>query len=54
MMGRQQEQPEQPFYTFQLDRDVPRDHLLRQIDANLDLSEIQSAVRPYYSSIGRS
>ena len=38
MMGRQHQQPEQLFYTFQLERHVPSDHLLRQIDAILDLT----------------
>jgi transposase len=53
MMGRQQEQPEQLFYTFRLERHVPSDHLLRQVDAILDLSAIRRAIQPYYSSIGR-
>ena len=37
MMGRQQQQPDQLFYTFQLERHVPSDHLLRRIDVILDL-----------------
>jgi hypothetical protein len=41
MMGRQQKQPEQLFYTFQLERHVPSGHLLRQIDAILDLSIVR-------------
>jgi transposase len=52
-MGRQQQQPEQLFYTFQLERHVASDHLLRQIDAILDLSGIRRAIQPYYSSTGR-
>jgi transposase len=52
MMGRQQ-QPEQLFYTFQLERHIPSDHLLRRIDTILDLSAIRRAIQPYYSSIGR-
>lgn len=35
-MTGQQQQPEQLFYTFQLERPVPSDHLLRHIDAILD------------------
>ena len=53
MMGQQQRQPEQLFYTFQLERHIPSDHLLRQIDAILDLRAIRRAIEPYYSSIGR-
>ena len=53
MMGRQHRQPEQLFYTFQLERHVPADHLLRQIDAILDLSAIRRTLQPYYSSTGR-
>ena len=52
MTGRQQ-QPDQLFYTFQLERHIPSDHLLRDIDAILDLSAIRHAIQPYYSSIGR-
>ncbi len=52
MMGQQQQQPEL-FYTFQLERHVPPDHLLRQIEAILDLRAIRGAIRPYYSSTGR-
>jgi hypothetical protein len=39
MMGRQ-DKPERLFYKFSLERHVPEDHLLRQIDAVLDLSGI--------------
>ena len=53
MMGRQQEQSEQLFYTFRLERHVPHDHLLRHIDAILDLSAIRRSMQPYYSSTGR-
>jgi transposase len=53
MMGRQREQAEPLFYTFQLERHIPSDHLLRQIDAILDLSAIRRAIQPYYSSTGR-
>ena len=53
MMGRQQPQPEQIFYEFQLERHVPVDHILRHIDAVLDLGAIRRAVEPYYASTGR-
>ena len=44
MMGRQDE-PAQLFYRFSLDRHVPAGHLLRQIDAVLDLSTIRRTLR---------
>lgn len=52
MMGRQDE-PEQLFYRFNLERHVPPDHLLRQIDAVLDLSAIRRTLVPYYATGGR-
>ena len=52
MMGRQDE-PAQLFYKFSLDRHVPADHLLRQIDAVLDLSTIRRPLAPYYAVGGR-
>ena len=52
MMGRQDE-PAQLFYKFSLDRHVPADHLLRQIDAVLDLSTIRRTLAPYYATGGR-
>lgn len=52
MMGRQDE-PEQLFYKFSLDRHVPADHILRQIDAVLDLSTIRRRLAPYYAVGGR-
>src|SRR5271156_6181748 len=52
MMGRQDE-PAQLFYKFSLDRHVPADHLLRQIDAVLDLSTIRRTLAPYYAAGGR-
>src|ERR1700689_4643610 len=52
MMGRQDE-PEQLFYAFRLEDHVPADHLLRGIDAVLDLGKIRASLAPYYSSTGR-
>jgi hypothetical protein len=46
MMGRQQE-PEQLFYNFRLETHVPQGHLLRDIDAVLDLSAMRRALAPY-------
>jgi transposase len=52
MMGRQEE-PARLFYRFNLERHVPADHLLRQIDAVLDLSAIRHTLAPYYAAGGR-
>lgn len=52
MMGRQDE-PAQLFYRFSIERHVPADHLLRRIDAVLDLSAIRLALAPYYAQGGR-
>ena len=52
VMGRQDE-PERLFCKFSLERHVPVDHLLRQIDAVLDLSAIRRALAPYYAANGR-
>ena len=41
------------FYAFDLDRVVPPDHLVRQIDAVLDLSWVHKGLAPYYSHTGR-
>lgn len=52
MMGRQ-EAPAQLFYEFDLERHVPSDHMLREIDRFLDGDALRDALRPYYSSLGR-
>ena len=52
MMGTQVA-PEQLFYEFCLENHVPNDHILRQIDPFLDLSEVRTTLRPYYSHLGR-
>lgn len=41
------------FYDFCLDDHVPHDHLLRQIDRLLDLSELRNHLAPFYSHTGR-
>ena len=41
------------FYEFCLDDRVPADHLLRKIDAVLDLSWLREELKPHYSDIGR-
>jgi transposase len=52
MMGRQNE-PARLFYEFRLESHVPRDHLLRGIDAVFDFSATRKSLDPYYSSTGR-
>jgi transposase len=52
MMGTQAV-PERRFYDFCLDDHVPQDHLLRQVDRFLDLSEVRRELQPFYSHIGR-
>src|SRR5215207_8758006 len=52
MMGFQTA-PAQLFYDFCLDDHVPADHLLRRIDRFLDLESVRTALKPFYSSIGR-
>ena len=52
MMGLQNE-PERLFYEFRLESHVPRDHLLRGIDAVFDFSATRKSLERYYSSTGR-
>ena len=53
MMGRREGGQGQFFYSFDLDEVVPPDHLVRQIDAVLDLSWVHKELSPYYSHTGR-
>src|SRR5271169_2810461 len=53
MMGRRGDGQGQFFYSFDLDEVVPADHLVRQIDAVLDLSWVHKELAPYYSHTGR-
>jgi transposase len=53
MMGRRERGQGQFFYSFDLDRVVPPDHLVRQIDGILDLSWVHKELAPYYSHTGR-
>lgn len=45
MMGRQ-EAPAQLFYEFDLERHVPANHMLREIDLFLDCGGLREALRP--------
>jgi transposase len=53
MMGRAERDQDRLFYEFQLDKVVPRDHLVRKIDAVLDLGWLRAELKPYYSHTGR-
>src|SRR5215510_13920094 len=53
MMGRRDDEQGQFFYAFDLDKVVPPDHLVRQIDAVLDLDWVHKELAPYYSHTGR-
>jgi hypothetical protein len=41
------------FYEFCLENYVPQDHLPRQLDPILDLSDLRDNLSSYYSPIGR-
>ena len=53
MMGRQAQDRQRFFYDFCLDAVVPGDHLVRRIDAVLDLSWVRRELSPLYSHTGR-
>jgi transposase len=53
MMGGRKECQAALFYEFSLEDHMPPDHLLRSIDRFVDLNEIRSHLRPFYSDIGR-
>jgi transposase len=53
MMGEPVGGGDRLFYEFCLEDRVPADHLLRKIDAVLDLGWLRAELKPYYSEIGR-
>jgi len=53
MMGEKSSAQGQLFYQFDLDDVVPADHMLRKIDAVLDLSGLRAQLAPHYSHTGR-
>ena len=53
MMGQQPPDQNALFYDFCLEKHVPPDHLLRQIDQVLDLSALREHLSDYYSHTGR-
>ncbi len=52
MMGTQSA-PAQLFYDFDLERHVPGNHMLREIDRFLDVDGLRRKLRPFYSHMGR-
>ena len=52
MMGQAVGQQDRLFYEFDLEERVPADHLLRRIDAVLDLSWLRAELSPFYSHTG--
>ena len=52
MMGEPVGRQDRLFYEFDLEDMVPADHLLRRIDAALDLSWLRGAMKPHYSHLG--
>jgi len=52
MMGARVGCQDRLFYEFDLETVVPGDHLLRRIDAALDLSWLRAELAPYYSDTG--
>ncbi len=53
MMGKQDNNQEKLFYSFNLEEMVPSNHLLRHINTILDLKDLRSHLEPFYSPIGR-
>ena len=53
MMGERTVAQEAMFYSFNLERHVPADNLLRSIDRFVDLSDIREHLRSFYSETGR-
>jgi transposase len=53
MMGERTGVQDRLFYEFDLETMVPADHLLRRVDAVLDLSGLRAQLAPHYSHTGR-
>lgn len=45
--------PAQLFYDFDLDRHVPSNHILREIDCFLDVEDLRKKFSPFYSTMDR-
>jgi len=52
MMGEPIGRQDRLFYEFDLEDVVPSDHLLRRIDAALDVSWLRGEMKPHYSHLG--
>jgi len=53
MMGRQENGQNQLFYNFQLEEQIPDNHLVRKLDHFLDLDDLHKELADYYSHTGR-
>jgi len=53
MMGRLASDRSKFFYEFHVDDHVPSEHLVRRIDAVLDLSWLRAKLSPFYSPMDR-
>jgi len=53
MMGQLAAAQNALFYDFCLERHIPADHLLRQIERFLDFDQIRQHLQPFYSTTGR-
>ena len=53
MIGRLAPGPECLFYSSRLEDQVPPDHLVRQVDARLDVEAIRRQLELFESGIGR-
>lgn len=53
MLGERVGQQDRLFYEFDLEDRVPSDHLLRRLDAVLELSWLRTELAPFYSHTGR-
>jgi hypothetical protein len=49
MLGERVGQQDRLFYEFDLDDRIPSDHLLRHLDAVLNLSWLRTELAPFYS-----
>lgn len=53
MMGQNSSNQSRLFYSFNLEDQVPSNHLLRGIDQFLDLADLRAYLAPFYSHTGR-
>jgi transposase len=53
MMGTKGGDQDRLFYSFNLDKHIPADHLLRRIDRFLDFSQLRQRLERFYSHTGR-